>query len=58
MAGATSIEWTEWNWNVVTGCVKVSAGCKHCYAERMANRLKLMGAARYRDGFVRLCNTT
>ena len=38
-------------WNPVTGCTKISQGCKHCYAERMAKRLKAMGAARYRDGF-------
>lgn len=51
MATATTIEWTEMTWNPVTGCSKVSQGCKHCYAERMAGRLKLMGAARYRNGF-------
>lgn len=38
-------------WNPVTGCTKVSQGCKHCYAERMANRLTAMGADRYRNGF-------
>lgn len=38
-------------WNPVTGCTKVSQGCKHCYAERMAKRLQAMGAPRYRDGF-------
>lgn len=38
-------------WNPVTGCTKVSPGCKHCYAERMAKRLKLMGNLRYRNGF-------
>ncbi len=38
-------------WNPVTGCVKVSQGCKHCYAERMAKRLRAMGSARYVDGF-------
>lgn len=51
MATVTSIEWTEMTWNPVTGCVKVSQGCKHCYAERMAKRLKAMGSARYEDGF-------
>lgn len=51
MATASKIEWTEMTWNPVTGCVKVSQGCKHCYAERMAKRLHAMGAARYRDGF-------
>jgi protein gp37 len=38
-------------WNPVTGCKKVSQGCKHCYAERMANRLRAMGSVRYVDGF-------
>ena len=38
-------------WNPVTGCTKVSQGCKHCYAERMAKRLTAMGADRYRNGF-------
>jgi protein gp37 len=51
MPAKTSIEWTEMTWNPVTGCVKVSQGCKHCYAERMAKRLQAMGAARYRNGF-------
>lgn len=36
----TSIEWTDYTWNPVTGCTKVSAGCRGCYAERMANRFK------------------
>ena len=36
----STIEWTEMTWNPVTGCKKVSQGCKHCYAERMANRLR------------------
>lgn len=51
MAGESSIEWTDATWNPVTGCTKVSQGCKHCYAERMAARLHLMGSARYRNGF-------
>lgn len=51
MATVSSIEWTEMTWNPVTGCIKLSQGCKNCYAERMAKRLKAMGAARYRDGF-------
>ena len=33
----TSIEWTEATWNPLTGCTKISPGCKHCYAERMAS---------------------
>ncbi len=48
---ATTIEWTEVTWNPVTGCSKVSPGCSHCYAERMAKRLQAMGKANYRDGF-------
>jgi protein gp37 len=51
MAVSTSIEWTEATWNPVTGCTKVSPGCKHCYAERMAARLQAMGQPNYRDGF-------
>lgn len=47
----SSIEWTEHTWNPVTGCTKVSPGCKHCYAEVMARRLKAMGAHGYEDGF-------
>lgn len=38
-------------WNPVTGCTKVSAGCKNCYAERMALRLQAMGQERYSNGF-------
>ncbi|CAN5607321.1 hypothetical protein BH18VER1_BH18VER1_21880 [soil metagenome] len=45
------IEWTEATWNPVTGCTKISAGCKHCYAERLALRLQGMGNQRYRNGF-------
>jgi protein gp37 len=51
MAQASSIEWTEATWNPVTGCTKVSPGCKFCYADRMAKRLQAMGQFRYRDGF-------
>jgi protein gp37 len=51
MATNSPIEWTDATWNPVTGCSKVSPGCKHCYAERMANRLKLMGQQNYRNGF-------
>jgi protein gp37 len=51
MAAGTGIEWTEATWNPVTGCTKISPGCKHCYAERMAERLRLMGQANYRNGF-------
>lgn len=47
----SAIEWTEVTWNPVTGCTKVSDGCKFCYAERMANRLQAMGLGEYRQGF-------
>lgn len=47
----SAIEWTESTWNPVTGCTKISPGCKHCYAERMAQRLQAMGQENYRDGF-------
>lgn len=47
----TSIEWTESTWNPVTGCTKISPGCKHCYAERMALRLQMMGQPNYVNGF-------
>ena len=47
----SSIEWTESTWNPVTGCTKVSPGCKHCYAERLAERLQAMGQRNYRNGF-------
>ncbi len=48
---ASKIEWTDATWNPVTGCNKVSPGCKRCYAERMAKRLKATGMAKYRNGF-------
>lgn len=47
----STIEWTELTWNPVTGCSKVSQGCKFCYAEVMARRLQAMGVAKYQDGF-------
>jgi protein gp37 len=45
------IEWTESTWNPLTGCTKISPGCKHCYAERMAKRLQAMGQPNYINGF-------
>lgn len=51
MALSSAIEWTEATWNPVTGCTKISPGCKHCYAERMALRLHAMGSLNYRNGF-------
>lgn len=57
MATKSSIEWTESTWNPVTGCTKISAGCKNCYAERMAHRLQAMGHPNYEHGFERvLCH--
>ena len=51
MATNSHIEWTDATWNPVTGCTKISPGCKHCYAERLSHRLQLMGQANYRNGF-------
>lgn len=51
MAGKSTIEWTEYTWNPVTGCSKVSPGCKNCYAERLAKRLQAMGQPNYINGF-------
>jgi len=51
MASNSSIEWTESTWNPVTGCTKISQGCKNCYAERMSKRLLAMGQPNYADGF-------
>jgi protein gp37 len=47
----SSIEWTEMTWNPTTGCNKVSAGCKFCYAEIMSKRLQAMGVEKYKDNF-------
>lgn len=51
MAINSHIEWTDATWNPVTGCTKVSPGCKFCYAERLSKRLQAMGQANYRHGF-------
>jgi protein gp37 len=51
MATKSTIEWTESTWNPVTGCTKISPGCKHCYAERMSKRLLAMGQKNYANGF-------
>jgi protein gp37 len=51
MTCTTKIEWTETTWNPVTGCTKLSEGCRNCYAERMARRLCAMGQANYANGF-------
>ena len=47
----SKIEWTEKTWNPISGCTKISEGCKNCYAEKMANRLKAMGTKGYENGF-------
>jgi len=51
MATTSKIEWTEQTWNPTTGCTKISAGCKHCYAEVMAHRLHAMKALGYENTF-------
>jgi protein gp37 len=51
MGANSAIEWTDATWNPVTGCTKVSPGCKHCYAEQLAVHLQAMGNPRYRQGF-------
>lgn len=51
MTTASRIEWTEQTWNPIVGCTKISAGCKHCYAEVMARRLQAMGTPGYENGF-------
>ena len=51
MANSSHIEWTDATWNPVTGCSKISPGCKFCYAERLARRLQAMGQKNYRNGF-------
>lgn len=51
MGDGSAIEWTDATWNPTTGCSKVSPGCKNCYAEALANRLKRMGNPKYKNGF-------
>ena len=51
MAADSRIEWTGATWNPITGCTKISPGCRHCYAERMARRLRAMGQPNYANGF-------
>ena len=51
MSNKTKIEWTECSWNPVTGCTKISEGCKHCYAATFAKRLKAMHNPRYQNEF-------
>jgi protein gp37 len=51
MAANSSIEWTESSWNPITGCTKISPGCKNCYAERLAKRLNAIGQPNYANSF-------
>lgn len=51
MSDNSHIEWTNATWNPVTGCTKVSAGCKHCYAERFAERWRGVKGHPYEQGF-------
>jgi len=51
MANNSSIEWTEATWNPTTGCTKISAGCKNCYAATLSKRLKAMGIKKYKKEF-------
>ncbi len=51
MANGSRIEWTEATWNPTTGCTKISAGCKNCYAATLSKRLKAMGLKKYKNEF-------
>jgi protein gp37 len=51
LANNSHIEWTDATWNPVTGCSRISPGCKFCYAERLSRRLQAMGQKNYRNGF-------
>ncbi len=51
MSARSAIEWTESTWNPLTGCAKISPGCRHCYAEKMALRLQGMKHPNYVNGF-------
>lgn len=51
MSKISKIEWTDSTWNPITGCSKISPGCKNCYAERLSKRLKAMGVSNYANGF-------
>lgn len=56
MSNVSKIEWCECTWNPVTGCTKVSPGCKYCYAERLAGRLQAMKQPKYNNGFHVTCH--
>jgi len=47
----TKIEWTDETWNLATGCTKISPGCKHCYAEALAERWRGIPKHPYQQGF-------
>lgn len=51
MSDHSTIEWTDATWNPVTGCTKVSPGCKHCYAETFAERFRGVQGHPYEQGF-------
>jgi protein gp37 len=51
MSATTKIEWTDATWNPIRGCVKISPGCKHCYAETFAERFRNVSGHPYQDGF-------
>lgn len=51
MGDKSAIEWTDATWNPVTGCTAISAGCDHCYARTLSNRLRAMGVVKYSNGF-------
>lgn len=51
MSDKSTIEWTDATWNPVRGCVKVSPGCKHCYAETFAERFRGVPGHPYEQGF-------
>ncbi len=51
MAQISKIEWTDSTWNPLTGCTKISIGCKNCYAERLSIRLQAIGNPSYANGF-------
>ncbi|MBF0514540.1 MAG: phage Gp37/Gp68 family protein [Desulfovibrionaceae bacterium] len=57
MTLTSKIEWTDGTWNPITGCTPISAGCAHCYAKKMAPRLKGMGQEKYRNGFDVTCHS-
>jgi protein gp37 len=51
MSSSSTIEWTDATWNPVTGCTKVSQGCKHCYAQRFAERFRGVPGHPFEQGF-------